>query len=300
MESSTARTVPSGLGRLIWAIRNRVIGGTDPTHNRPEAAARARRRQPSEGLAWLGRPPSPRAGPGFRLIWTLGRFLVFRVFGVRAVIQGREHIPAQGGQIIAAAVHRGWIDPLLLLEAFPLQPRLWFIGSGPSLLDRPWKEWILLRVGGYLPSWRGGASMDAHLASGRAVLDGGGRVAMYIEGQVAGPEHAIARARSGAAFLSLRTGAPIVPVAVIGTRDLYRGKHVASRVLPPVTVRELLGDDWPGTDPVPDSREELRVVRLATDRLVARLNAALADILPLAADEPGARRRWAWIGRIFG
>jgi hypothetical protein len=75
---------------------------------------------------------------------------------------------------------------------------------------------------------------------------------------------------------------------------------VATRVLAPVTVRELVGEDWPEANPAPDSREELRIVRLATERLVERINAALREILPLALDEPGTPRPWAWIGRIFG
>lgn len=276
----------------------RLLGGADEAA-RPEAT-RLRRGGATEGLAWLGRPPSPRAGGGFRLVWLLGRTLVFRIFGIRPLIDGREHIPPQGGQIIAAAVHRGWVDPVLLIEAFPLQPRLWFIGGGNTMFDRRWKERLLWHIGGMLPVWRGGASMEPHLAAAQAVVDAGARLAMYIEGSVAGPEDSVHRARNGTAFLALRTGAPLIPVAVHGTRAVYRGKRVAVRILPPVTVRELVGTDWPATDPAPGSREELSVVQTATRRLVERIDAALTALAPSTQDPPGTKHRWRWMANLFG
>lgn len=281
------------------SILSRLLGGADERTRKPEAAARLRRGAATEGLAWLGRPPGAKAGAGFRLLWLLGRTLVFRVFGIRPIVEGREHIPSRGGQIVAAAVHRGWVDPVLLIEAFPLQPRLWFIGGANTMFDRRWKERLLWHVGGMLPVWRGG-SMEPHVAAARAVVDGGARLALYIEGSVAGPEDSVHKARYGAAFLALRTSAPIIPVAVHGTRSVYRGKRVAARILPPVTVRELVGADWPATDPDPDSREELALVQVATHRLVERIDEALLDIAPSTRDVPGARRRWQWMGRLFG
>src|SRR3990172_4097594 len=63
--------------------------------------------------------------------------------------------------------------PLAVPGPRPAEPRPWFIGSGPSTFDRRWKETLLRRVGGILPVWRGGVSVDEHVAATRAVIDAG-------------------------------------------------------------------------------------------------------------------------------
>ncbi|HET7676872.1 MAG TPA: lysophospholipid acyltransferase family protein [Candidatus Limnocylindrales bacterium] len=279
---------------------SRILGGADPEARRPEALARRRGEPPKEGLAWLGRRPEAHVGAAFRVAWALLSTIAFRIFDIRASIDGRESIPALGGQIVAAAVHRGWVDPLLIIRAFPLEPRIWFIGGAPNLLDRPWKAWLFSRLGGLLPVWRGGAGMEVHLDAARAVLAAGGRLALYIEGAVAGQPDAVHKARNGTAFLALRTGAPLIPVAVAGTRDLYRGCRVAVRVLPPATCAELLGEEWPGSMPEEGSKAELELARRVTQRLTERIDAELARIYPATVTPPEARRRWAWINRLFG
>ncbi len=66
------------------------------------------------------------------------------------------------------------------------------------------------------------------------------------EGTVSGPPGRIGPFRIGAALIALRTGAPIVPLAIAGTEELYLGRRMASRVLPPTSARELLGDGRDG------------------------------------------------------
>src|SRR5439155_765613 len=112
--------------------------------------------------------------------------------------------------LLIGAIHRGWMDPFLVLHALPLQPRPWFLGSGPSAFDRRWKEWILRRIGGILPVWRGGIGVEQHVASARAVLDPGGAFGLFPEGGVAGPiaglsASGVAAARPAAASLASRS-----------------------------------------------------------------------------------------------
>ena len=121
----------------------------------PEALAR-RRGGVREGLDWLGRSPEPTAGPLFRVIAIIFRFLAFGVLRLRHERLGSEHAPATGGYIVIGAVHRGWMDPFLIMNALPREPRIWFLGSGPSAFSARWREWLLHRVGGMLPVWRGG------------------------------------------------------------------------------------------------------------------------------------------------
>jgi 1-acyl-sn-glycerol-3-phosphate acyltransferase len=266
---------------------------------RPDEIRRSRQ-DVREGLDWLGKPPAIRAGVAFRLARALARVLLVGVFGFRVDARGRENLPLGGGYILLAALHRGWMDPFLALDAVPAEPRVWTLGSGPSGFDRPWKERLLRIVGGVLPVWRGGVGIDVHVTAARAVLERGGVFSTFVEGTIGGPPDRPTPFRHGAFVIALRTGAPIVPLAVAGAEVLYRGKRFATRVLPPVTMAELVGAAWQGT-PEPGSREELATARLAAEALEALLAPVIARIHPLTVDPPSRRRRWPWLtGLLLG
>jgi 1-acyl-sn-glycerol-3-phosphate acyltransferase len=266
---------------------------------RPDEIRRTRR-DVREGLDWLGKPPAIRAGMAYRLARGLGRLLLQGVFGFRVEARGRENLPPGGGYLLLAAVHRGWMDPFLALDAVPVEPRVWTLGSGPSGFDRAWKERLLRIVGGVLPVWRGGVGIEVHVAAARAVLERGGIFSTFVEGTIGGPPDRPTPFRNGAFVIALRTGAPIVPLAVAGTEVLYRGKRFATRLLPPVTMPELVGEEWTGL-PEPGSREELALARRAGEALEALLAPVVAEIHPGTVDPPGRRRRWPWLtGLLLG
>lgn len=266
---------------------------------RPDEVRRARG-DVREGLEWLGKPPDVRAGIAFRLARAVSRIVLMGLCGFRVDARGREHLPAGGGYLLLAAVHRGWMDPFLALDAVPAEPRVWTLGSGASGFDRPWKERLLRVVGGVLPVWRGGVGIDVHVAAARAVVERGGVFATFVEGTIGGPPDLPTPFRQGAFVISLRTGAPIVPLAVAGAEVLYRGKRFATRVLPPVTMAELVGAAWQGT-PEPGSRDELAAARLAAEALEAILGPVIAELHPLTVDPPTRRRRWPWLtGLLLG
>src|SRR5206468_6734975 len=113
-------------------------------------------------------------------------------------------------------------------------------------------EWLIRRLGGLLPVWRGGLGVESHVRSARAVVEAGAVFVQMPEGTVNGPAGRLGPFRPGAALIALRTGATIVPLAFAGTEELYLGRRMASRLLPPTSVRRLLGDAWDGTLPVQD------------------------------------------------
>jgi 1-acyl-sn-glycerol-3-phosphate acyltransferase len=266
---------------------------------RPDEIRRARG-EVREGLDWLGKPPDVRAGIAFRLARASARVVLLGICGFRVSVEGREHLPAGGGYLLLCAVHRGWLDPFLALDAVPAEPRVWTLGSGPSAFDRRWKEWLLRRIGGVLPVWRGGVGIDGHVAAARAVLEQGGVFSTFVEGTIGGPPDRPTPFRQGAFVIALRTGAPMVPLAVAGTEVLYRGKRFATRILPPITMAELVGDAWMGV-PEAGSREELRVARIAAEALEALLAPVIAEIHPGTVDPPSRRRRWPWLtGLLLG
>jgi 1-acyl-sn-glycerol-3-phosphate acyltransferase len=226
----------------------------------------------------------------------LGRFILFRICAVRIEVEGRENLP-RGGYIGAAALHRGWVDPLAVILALPVEPRVWFLGSAPTAFSRRWMEWLLRRTGGILPVWRGGGGVDVHVAATKAVVEEGGVLCLFIEGAIVGPPDRVwPGARAGAGLLALRTDVPIVPIALIGGDDLYRGRRLALRVLPPTSVAELLDGAGP---PAPDTRDELRAARTIVKALAARIDAELPPMIDRVADPPDKQRRWRWLTRLF-
>ena len=255
----------------------------------PEAMAAARGGA-IEGLEWLGRPPEVGASLGYRLLGVAVRFVLFGLFRFRIVTSGREYLPS-GGYLLVGAAHRGWMDPFLVFHALPPAPRAWFLGSGPSVFASRWKEILVRRVGGLLPVWRGGVGIEQHVRSARAVLDAGGVFVQMPEGTVNGPAGRIGPLRPGAMLIALRTGARIVPFAMAGTEELYLGRRMASRILPSVTIRDLVGPDWDGAIPEPDSRDELALARRATDALAAILGPVVEELHAATVDPRGRPRR---------
>jgi 1-acyl-sn-glycerol-3-phosphate acyltransferase len=248
-----------------------------------------------EGLDWLGHPPSAGAGLLFRCAVGLARLVLLAGFRLRITVEGREHVPAAGGYLLVAAAHRGWMDPLVVVHALPLEPRAWFLGSGPSAFSSRWREWVIRRLGGMLPVWRGGVGVEQHVASARAVLEGGGVFVLMPEGGVAGPPDRVAPFRVGAALIALRTGSPIVPFAMAGTSELYTGKRIAARILDPTSAVELLGAAWDGIVPEAGSRAELDLAHRLTDRFAEILGPVVTDLYPGTVDPPDRPRRARWL-----
>lgn len=264
---------------------------------RPEALARARGGV-REGLDWLGRTPEARASILYRLFRLLARFLLFGVFRFRIRTSGQEHVP-DGGYLLIAGAHRGWMDPFVAMHAVPAEPRSWFLGSGPSTFTTRWREALVHRLGGLLPVWRGGLGIEGHVRSARAVVGAGAVFVQMPEGTVNGPPGRLGPFRPGAAVIALRTGATIVPLAMAGTEELYLGRRMASQVLPPTSARDLLGEGWDGTLPEPDSRAELELARRVSDALGARIGPVVEALHPWTVDPPGhprrLRRRLTWL-----
>ena len=268
-----------------------------PARIAPQALAAARGGA-VEGLAWLGRAPESKASLFYRIVRLAVRFVCFVLFRFRIATSGQEHIPP-GGYLLVAGAHRGWMDPFVVMHALPAEPRCWILGSGPSTFTAPWREFLAKRIGGLLPVWRGGVGIDPHVASARAVLENGGVFVQMPEGTVSGPPGRLGTMRTGWAIIAMRTSAPVLPLAMAGTEELYLGRRMASQVLPVTSARELadLAPDAPF--PTPGSREELELARRLTDRLAERLGPVVEALHPSTIDPPEhprrLRKRLTWL-----
>jgi hypothetical protein len=261
-----------------------------PARISPESLAAARGGA-LEGLAWLGRAPESRASIAYRVIRLIARFVLFVVFRFRIRTDGQANLP-NGGYLLVAAAHRGWMDPFVAIHALPVQPRAWFLGSGPSTFTSRWRERLIHWLGGLLPVWRGGVGVDRHVEAARAVVANGGVFVQMPEGTVSGPPGRLGPFRTGWAVIALRTDAPVVPLAMAGTEELYLGRRMASRILPATSARALAGVADRGELPEPGTREELEVARRMNAALEAMLGPAVAALHPWTVDPAGHPRRF--------
>ena len=132
---------------------------------------------------------------------------------------GRENIPADG-PVILACNHRSFLDPFVIATC---ARRPMYYVAKKELFDKPWKAWILNNLGAFpVDRGKGDASM---LDSAKAILARGDAVMIFVEGTRVRPG-ALGRPRRGVGRLALETGAPVVPVAVIGTEAIRKGWRI--------------------------------------------------------------------------
>src|SRR3954468_6162157 len=132
---------------------------------------------------------------------------------------GREHIPADG-PVIFAANHRSFLDPFVI--ACMSRRPLYYVAK-KELFARPLTAWFLNSLGAF-PIDRGNADEDA-MATAREILERGDCVLIFPEGTRTRPG-TLGAPKRGVGRLALETGAPVVPVAVIGTEAVRRGWRI--------------------------------------------------------------------------
>jgi len=136
----------------------------------------------------------------------IGVTLAHGVWNTRVV--GAEHVPATG-PVLFAANHTGVVDGPLLAG---VTPRRVHILVKQEMFTGPFAG--ILRRSGQIPVDRSGGR--AALATALQVLQRGDAVGVFPEGNRGRGDAASARA--GVAWLAVHGQAPVVPVAVLGTR----------------------------------------------------------------------------------
>ena len=116
---------------------------------------------------------------------------------------------------------------------------------------------------GGIPVARARGDVGAVAAAARA-LDGGDVVAIFPQGTTLGP--ADRPWQRGAARLALTTGAPIVPVAIVGTAD---GLGPGTWLPRPARVRVVIGEPLAVAQTTPT----IPATRALTERLRETVNA---------------------------
>lgn len=189
-----------------------------------------------------------------------GALVLFCRFYWRETLEGLEHVPAEG-PFILSAVHRSNIDTPLV--AAVTRRRLRYMGK-KEMWKFPPAAWLFTTLGGF-PVNRGAADREA-LRTCIEVLRGGEPLVIFPEGgRRSGP--VVGEIFEGAAYLSAKTGAPIVPVGIGGSEAAMPiGAKSLRRVKVHVVVGPPLLPENPGT-----KSASRRAVRELNDRLRSEL-----------------------------
>ncbi|HEV7585607.1 MAG TPA: lysophospholipid acyltransferase family protein [Solirubrobacteraceae bacterium] len=157
------------------------------------------------------------------IYWTL-RAILLPAFLVYFRMQriGREHLP-RSGPLLLASNHRSFLDPFVI-GMLVRRPVYYF--AKRELFEKRWQAWVLNALGAF-PVDRG-AGDRAAMDTARAILARGDCVVVFPEGTRVRPGP-LGQPRRGIGRLALESGAPVAPVAVIGTEDVRRGWRIRPR-----------------------------------------------------------------------
>lgn len=150
----------------------------------------------------------------------------------RIKVEGLEHVPATGGAIFCPN-HTSVIDSFFLPLTLPRQIK--FVGKA-EYMDS-WKTRHLFPAMGMIPIDRsGGSAAERALNTAARVLEEGGFFGIYPEGTRA-RDGRLHRGHTGPARLAVRTGVPIIPVGIVGTREIQPPDAKLPRPFKRATVR---------------------------------------------------------------
>jgi len=156
-----------------------------------------------------------------RLVYLIARAILQPFFTVYFRMEriGREHVP-KTGPIIIAANHRSFMDPFVI--GMMLRRPTYFVAK-TELFHNRFVAWFLSSLGAF-PVERGRGDSDA-MSTARMILERGDVVVIFPEGTRTRPG-ALGAPKRGVGRLALETGAPVVPMALIGTEAIRRGWRI--------------------------------------------------------------------------
>jgi len=220
----------------------------------------------------------------------------------RVHFEGRERLLP--GPALLCFNHQSWIDPFVLMASLPWRPRLYFFGPKEEDMAVGSRNRLMTWTGTAVPYKPGKNDLLEATHKVAAVFKSGGVLAIAGEGRIHAGESVLLPLNEGAAFFAIRSGVPLVPVAINGTSWLAFGRRLRVRVGVPIptagranrdSVAALTATAWsslhtlcqgyPDPPPPPASSRWHRLTELFNDWPEGSRSAAQA-----AAGESAARR----------
>ncbi len=204
-----------------------------------------------------GRLPNKLAGAWARAL--------LRVCGVRLSVAGREKIDPHQSYVFVAN-HRSYMDIPTILVAIPMEFRFF---AKKGLFQIPFMGTHLKRAG-HLPVARGDARASVKIMTLGARLIQERKISMVLFPEGGRSHGGMREFKEGAAYIAIKAGVPIVPLGLVGTRDVL---PIGSGYVRAGHVMLHIGD------PIPTAGMKLHD-RLQLTELLARQVAELAGEAP--------------------
>ncbi len=215
--------------------------------------------------AWKtrGGPRSPRL---YWFLQSLAAPLIRGFFGVKRSF--RAKVPKKGGAILVSN-HCSNLDPVLVVGS--IGRPVYHLGKH-TLFTSHAKAWFFQHLGGQIPVDRKSGGNEAAIDAAVQCVEQGNALGIYPEGHRS-PDGRLHKGKTGVARIAVRTGAPVYPVAIKGTYDVWPKGQGFPKLFRPTEV--IVGK--PRTYPKqPTLVGDDRLMRKITDELMTDI-AGLLD-----------------------
>jgi 1-acyl-sn-glycerol-3-phosphate acyltransferase len=211
----------------------------------------------------------------------VARLIVRGIFAALFRVRHYGTLP-QRGPLLVVANHQGWADGFLLAASFPLVANVRLLGDREGTGKVWWWRAVLRATGIVITIERTSKTADrAAIAATLAALERGEIVVVFAEGRVSRVESSLGPFARGVGYLALRSGAPILPVWLSGTAELYLRKQLATIAGTPRAI--------PQSAPTKE----------ATRTLAVALHDDLASLEPSERAPEPMRKRMRWLTNLF-
>ncbi|NJR16143.1 MAG: 1-acyl-sn-glycerol-3-phosphate acyltransferase [Calothrix sp. CSU_2_0] len=231
------------------------------------------------------------------------RIIINTLFRVK--VEYSERIP--NTPVLIAANHLNHIDPFLLLSELPAKPYFHILGDARTLYNNNWKRILLRFAKGVIPlerMWKEEIAVVAAAKSGcedleelaadiekyvpkgnsiesmrkldrivQGIFNRGDSILLFPEGKLGSVEGQVLPLKRGAAIYALRSGVPILPIALIGTKDLFFRKELIVRIGEPLFFTKC-------------NRLKAQQIQIVVDEL----QVAIQNLLPTDYSEPVGKK----------
>ena len=180
----------------------------------------------------------------------------------RPTVEGVANVPDEGPAILCPN-HLSFLDSFFVPAA--LDRPVFYLGKADYFSGA--QRYFFEGVGVMPVARQGGDAGEASLRKGEEVLRSGRLLGIYPEG-TRSPDGRLYRGKTGPVRLALRTGAPIIPVGLLGTAQVL---PTGAKVPRPGQVRIRIGRPLHFAARFPSGAVDGYALRSATDELMYEL-----------------------------
>ena len=165
-------------------------------------------------------------------MWTVNRAVMRTLFEIRST--GLEQWPEPPFQLVVN--HHNGFDPLLVMAATPLEPRITWFGPREADFSRGFKNRVMAFFGGVIPYHPQNTTLTSAVRAVRAVFASGGVLGIFAEGRIGFRESELLPFEEGAAAFAAAAGVPVLPAAIVGSTRLWFRRRIEVRFGPPIVA----------------------------------------------------------------